>query len=224
MLLKRISRSNKSKLLKLTRFLFLFDQPVLWDGKKEDEIDSSVDISNISIGLSEKKKDIFNKLYILCRYNFETSKDLYNDDTGHQVIFNYEVEGWDEYFLNKVRELPLFKQNEKSARIAILEELINYNPDMPRSNSFNFSSSTSDSIYDIGNEKNFYNDLETHKTLLFFLISACVESDSLNEEAVTVLKYYCDVNSVDVSYFDEILNPLIEIQKLKQEIIDIILE
>lgn len=47
---------KKSELLDLARLSLIFENPLLWDGKTEEELTGETNLSNISIPISEPQK------------------------------------------------------------------------------------------------------------------------------------------------------------------------
>lgn len=58
MLIKLLPEQEKPLLLDLVELLALSDNPVLWDGKKYDEITSDTDLSNLSIQIDEQENEL----------------------------------------------------------------------------------------------------------------------------------------------------------------------
>lgn len=58
MLIKLLSEPEQTLLLELVELLALSDNPVLWDGKKYDELTSDTDLSNLSIQIDEQESEL----------------------------------------------------------------------------------------------------------------------------------------------------------------------
>lgn len=58
MLIKLLPEQEKPLLLDLVELLALSDNPVLWDGKKYDEITSDTDLSNLSIQIDAQENEL----------------------------------------------------------------------------------------------------------------------------------------------------------------------
>lgn len=62
MLIKLLPKLDKKLLLDLTELLALSDNPVLWDGKKYDEITSNTDLDDLSIQIDEQENELIKDL------------------------------------------------------------------------------------------------------------------------------------------------------------------
>lgn len=58
MLIKMLPEPEKKLLLDLIQLLALSDNPILWDGKKYDELTSDTDLSNLSIQADEQESEL----------------------------------------------------------------------------------------------------------------------------------------------------------------------
>lgn len=58
MLIKLLPEPEKPLLLDLAELLALSDNPVLWDGKKYDDLTSDTDLNNISIQIDEQENEL----------------------------------------------------------------------------------------------------------------------------------------------------------------------
>lgn len=62
MLVKFLSQADKEHLLELAELLSLADNPLLWDGKRKEEITSETNLNNLSIQIVERESALIAEL------------------------------------------------------------------------------------------------------------------------------------------------------------------
>ena len=62
MLIKMLPKPEKGLLLDLLQLLALSDNPILWDGKRYDELTSDTDLSKLSIQVDELERELISDL------------------------------------------------------------------------------------------------------------------------------------------------------------------
>lgn len=62
MLIKMLPKPEKGLLLDLLQLLALSDNPILWDGKRYDELTSDTDLSKLSIQVDESERELISDL------------------------------------------------------------------------------------------------------------------------------------------------------------------
>ena len=114
MLLKLISKQEKNNLLEVVEILSISDKPLLWDGKKKDEITPKTDLGKISIEKGEKETALI--------------AGLKAESGEHENIFIF-YENIEKRLLRKLKQFSLQKIDEPSTRVeaavTILKEILN---------------------------------------------------------------------------------------------------
>lgn len=89
----------------MARLILIFENPLLWDGKTEDELTGETNLSNISIHISELQKKNWRALAQLCSGDAEWN-------------------GIDDLFIEKIKSLRLTRQNDPEERLKIALEIL----------------------------------------------------------------------------------------------------
>lgn len=123
MLLKILSQQDKSDFLAIAELLTLCDKPILWDGKKIEEITPQANFENATIQKSEKEITLMDELEK--ESGTETSKYKYERSGFFSIRTGETVEG---KLLEKIKNYP-FKQIEEpttrlGAALAVLKDLL----------------------------------------------------------------------------------------------------
>lgn len=117
MLVKMLSSTDKEHLLKLAELVAIADKPLLWDGKRPNEVTSASNLNNVTIekGMIES----------------ELLKDMQGDDRHHTLKnkLNFgNSDSVEERFLKKIKLLPVSNTDLPESRIqaatAVLRELL----------------------------------------------------------------------------------------------------
>ena len=106
MFIHLISDERKSQVLDMARLLLVFENPVLWDGKNEDELTGETDLGKISLSITEAQANLFQSLVKAC------DADCTEDDE------------MDAYLISKIKLLRLTQQNSPADRLAVAKEII----------------------------------------------------------------------------------------------------
>ena len=217
MLVEKLSMEKRIDFLKTLHVILMFDRLVLWEGKTEDEIDSDTDMSKVNFAEDTVKDTVYNKLFHLCKYRvYAHSNELI--DHGGVFLSDVKNDNLHRFLIENVCKLPIFKQNKISNRMDIAKKFIAEYKDASDDGCDFFVN-----MYADDNNLNL-DGPETYKIFLCQLIKACVKAECLTQERLEILKYICEIKSIDLVYFDEILEHVMLAQKAKQKLVDIILE
>jgi len=123
MLLKLLSSQDKSDFLAIAELLSLCDKPLLWDGKKIEDITPQTNLENVSIQKGEKKAIQIQKL--------KSGKDGFGDFAA--AFGDIFVDGFASYrveskLIEKIKTIPLQKTQDPAVRlevsVKVLRELL----------------------------------------------------------------------------------------------------
>lgn len=103
MLIKLLSEPEQAVTLGLVTLLALSDNPLLWDGKKYDEITSDTDLSDLSIQLNDQEKELITDLL---------------RSTGLDEECEEFIEPITELLVSQLKTFPLHKQELAETRMA----------------------------------------------------------------------------------------------------------
>jgi len=127
MLVKMLSMSDKAHFLKLAELLSIADKPLLWDGKKKNEITPKTNMKKLSFAKGESESKL------LSDWMQEGNVGL---KTGFSAIFTKETEV-EKLLLEWLAEIPLDKNTEISierfiAVSEVLQSLLKASPSTTR--------------------------------------------------------------------------------------------
>ena len=115
MLVKFLSMTDKAHLLELAQLLFLADNPLLWDGKRKEDINSQTDLSKLSILKNGRESALIADL------------ESEGEQTTTLGAF-FSANSIEEKLIKKLKALPLQAVDEPTSRAeaatAILKELL----------------------------------------------------------------------------------------------------
>lgn len=119
MLLKLLSSQDKSDFLAIAELLSLCDKPLLWDGKKIEDITPQTNLDNVSIQKSKKQPIQIPKLK--SDYNgfggfAEAFGDIFEDVFGNSRI--------ESRLLEKIKTIPLQKTQEPAVRLEVSAKIL----------------------------------------------------------------------------------------------------
>jgi len=116
MLVKFLSQADKEHLLELAELLSLADNPLLWDGKRKDEVTSETNLSNLSIQNVERESALITEL---------RSEGEQNAFSG---LFASVFSPVKEKLIKKLKTLPIHTAEEPTNRVeaakTVLKELL----------------------------------------------------------------------------------------------------
>lgn len=110
MFAQSLHQSQKRELLKIIRLLQIFEAPLLWGGKTEEEITGNTDLSDISLKISDPLKELW-----------KNAAHIYGDDKD---LSEKDSTGIIDKLLNEIRELRITRQNDKDERLKIATTLL----------------------------------------------------------------------------------------------------
>lgn len=113
MLIKLLSDTDKVHLLELLELLALADKPLLWDGKRKEEITSETDLDTLSIQNGEQESALI--------------ADLKSEVQSFAYAFRFTA-SVEARLINKIKAFPLQKVEESATRVQaatmILKEIL----------------------------------------------------------------------------------------------------
>lgn len=119
MLVKLLSVTDKKHLLDLANLLALSDNPLLWDGKRKDEITSETDLNRLSIQKEEQESALIAELMLEGKEFKELS------GIALMLCMHNSIES---RLIEKIKTFPLQKVEEPETRVQaatfILRELL----------------------------------------------------------------------------------------------------
>ncbi len=122
MLLKLISKQEKNKFLDIAALLAISSKPLLWDGKKKEDITPKTDLDNISIEKNERELDFIAELRA---EPYQSNKIVIVSLSGKINAANCDIE---KRFIDKLKQFPLQKIDDQEVRleaaVAILKNII----------------------------------------------------------------------------------------------------
>lgn len=113
MLIKLLSEPEQTLLLGLAELLALSDNPLLWDGKKYDEITSDTDLSELSIQINDQEKELITDLLRSAGHD---------EDYGDSSYLIREVK---EFLEDQLKTFPLHKQELAETRMGAAQAALN---------------------------------------------------------------------------------------------------
>ncbi len=116
MLVKFLSQADKENLLELAELLSLADNPLLWDGKRKDEVTSETNLSNLSI------QDVERESALITELRSEGEKNAFSG------FFTSVLSPVKEKLIQKLKTLPIHTAEEPTNRAeaakTVLKELL----------------------------------------------------------------------------------------------------
>lgn len=127
-----LSDDEKSNFLRISSLFCICDAPILWDGKNEEEITGETDLSEISINIGDTKEKIIRDIFRECRPdNFSDSLPSFLKNKHGDPEKPAEFREIEREFIDKLKLLPLVKQNDISQRqviaVPMLQQLARFN-------------------------------------------------------------------------------------------------
>ena len=123
MLIKLLSGEDKKHLLSLVKLLSLADNPLLWDGKRKEQITSETDLDKLTIQTVEQENTLFQELE--SEHPLEPNSSTAGTFGFFQHTNNYPVE---KRLLEKLKVYPLQSveapESRAQAALAVLRELL----------------------------------------------------------------------------------------------------
>lgn len=209
MIIHLISEERKSQLMDIARLLLVFENPVLWDGKNEDELTGETDFGKISLSITEAQANILQNLAKEC------DEDCTEDDE------------MDTYLISKIKLLRLTQQNSPTDRLAVAKEIIDElaNKCRIRKKAWLFPTASrnipDDHISELSSSKG---KIEQSRIVLFELIIFCIASEGISESRKQLLEYFAESQGIDTDYFNDLLAQALAVQKEFTKTINIIME
>lgn len=112
MFLQMLSSDEQELFLQVAWLICISDDPLLWDGKTESEITGETDLSEISIQYEKSEQAIMESLVREC------SDARYWEEDGS------EREAIEESLTDRLKSLPITKQNDPEQRQKIAVEIL----------------------------------------------------------------------------------------------------
>lgn len=120
MLVKFLSPEDKEHLLELAELLSLADNPLLWDGKRKDEVTSETNLSNLSI------QDVEQESALIAELRSEGDKN--GNQSTVSWFFSSDSSPVKEKLIQKLKTLPIHTAEEHTNRAeaakTVLKELL----------------------------------------------------------------------------------------------------
>lgn len=110
MFAKSLPNTKKRELLEIVRLLQTFEAPLLWDGKKEEDITGNTNLSDISFNISDSLKELWGN-----------AVSIYGDDEYLHKKDSTEVI---DKLLDEIRGIRITHQNDKDERIKIAASIL----------------------------------------------------------------------------------------------------
>lgn len=105
MFAQSLPEDRKWELLKIVRLLQVFEAPLLWGGKTEDELTGTADLSDIKFATTDAMKQAWENAARI----YGDRDDLYEEDTTGLI----------KKLLDEIRKLRITRQNDKDERLKI---------------------------------------------------------------------------------------------------------
>lgn len=213
MFAKSLPNTKKRELLKIVRLLQIFDAPLLWDGKTEEEITGNTNLSEISFYIS----DFLKELWVNTARIYGDEDDLSeNDFTG--II---------DKLLNEIRALRITRQNNEDERLkvaaAVLHEIINDASQFDPSASWPFPTS-SDCAAEKKSSETTKNSRLEEKYSRIVLFEAMRLSGILTESKRNLLQVASVAYGIDGESFNELLAQALALHKEMKRSVNLVLE
>lgn len=194
MLEKMLSATDKLHLRELLEILAIADKPLLWDGKRKDEITSETDLSKVLIQRGEQETALINDLY----------------PEGNQSGFSSDISGMfglfgtqkiEQRLLTEIKTFPLQKVEEPEVRANAATKILK---EIMEGKKFDFPS--------------------VPKLMLYELISMSLCNGTISSIEWALLKEFQYHHQLEDFIFDDILERAETMTKEVSKTISIILE
>lgn len=202
MLVKFLNPEDKEHLLELAELLSLSDNPLLWDGKRKDEITSETNLSNLSIQEIERESALIAELRSEKALRAERrSKNAQTESAMRSIFGGVAQLSIEEKLLQKLKTLPIHTAEEPTNRAeaakTVLKELL---------------------------EGKKYEIPSVPKLMLFELVSMALCDGSISSIEWALLKEFQHHHHLEDFTFDDILERAEIVNKEVSKTIAIILE
>lgn len=131
MFLRLLSREDNLHLLKLAKLMALADKPLLWDGRKIEELTSDTDLDKLTIQKGEQECTLIDEMKYEARLNHgDGFSDIFGDIFGDTFIDKNskssisQKHSVDISLIQKIKSLPIRQAEESSARLGVALEVL----------------------------------------------------------------------------------------------------
>jgi len=127
MFLRLLSREDNLHLLKLAKLMALADKPLLWDGRKIEELTSDTDLDKLTIQKGEQECTLIDEMKYEARLNHgDGFSDIFGDtfidkNSKSSISQKHSV---DISLIQKNKSLPIRQAEESSARLGVALEVL----------------------------------------------------------------------------------------------------
>lgn len=203
----------------MARLILIFENPLLWDGKTEEELTGETNLSNISIHISESQKKTWRAFAQLCSGNAERN----------------EI---DDLLIEKIKPLRLTRQNDPAERLKIALEIL-HNSTVKRVRhsisgigsifsahgaSWSFPTAPAQTNSTTHEEDVAMKKRDLPRIMLFELAKFSLENGGISEPQKQLLLSFCQHHDIEEHYFGDFLKQAQIIHQETQKTINLILE
>lgn len=195
MFLHLLKEREQEEFMAIAQLICLSDNPLLWDGKTEDELTGESDLSKV------KFQEVVAEEEILKGFARECGKESYRswlgartsafDSIARQTEKRTKVEL---ALLDKIKTVPVFKQNAPEERLkaasVVLSELTK---EVDNTSPFEVIKGSKDVSPSV------------HKIMLFELFALCLADGAISNVEMLLLKEFCRIYSIDDDLFADLL-------------------
>ena len=205
-----LPQEKKLELLKIIRLLQIFDAPILWGGKMEDEITGDTNLSDISFQISDYLKELW-----------ENVVNIYGADQ-YQIIEN-SINALEKELLENISTLRINKQNNQDERLKIATTFLHTAINKDNINKkavWPFSTSNNDI-----SEKSLSNtDSNIQRKSRIILFEAIRLSGNLTDAKRNLLQVVSLMYKIDGESFNELLSQALVLHKEMKRSVNLVLE
>lgn len=132
MLIKMLLEPEKKLLLNLIQLLALSDNPILWDGKKYDELTSDTDLSSLSIQSDEQESELIADLENSAGQSVSRASGLFGSSVSHALTERLTqamgaltgTSRVETYLIEELKKFPIHKIELPETRIAAAQTVL----------------------------------------------------------------------------------------------------
>lgn len=132
MLIKMLLEPEKKLLLNLIQLLALSDNPILWDGKKYDELTSDTDLSSLSIQSDEQESELITDLENSAGQSVSRASGLFGSSVSHALTGRLTqamgaltgTSRVESYLIEELKKFPIHKIELPETRIAAAQTVL----------------------------------------------------------------------------------------------------
>lgn len=135
MLIKMLPEPEKKLLLDIIQLLALSDNPILWDGKKYDELTSDTDLSNLSIQADEQESELIADLERSAGQSVRRESSTFGPGSSSGSIYAFFSQNMtagaltgtssvERELIEKLKTFPIHKMELPETRVATAQTVL----------------------------------------------------------------------------------------------------